>query len=375
MESFLTKYPRGARRRMRNSIVRIGNTIVLDEKAFRVAAHCERLRLYRSESILSLLIIERVKAPQSGDQLEKLESQQAESIKRILEDHLAPIDKAGMLYDGSIAVLLPNLCFDEAYELAGEIEKDCSELHCEVEIRISTFPEDDFSDELGWDEVPSDVMESRQVPVSPENAWAVFAVPMPTWKRVLDLFVASIVLMLVSPLLILCMLLIRLNSPGHPIFAQKRTGHGGKAFMIYKLRTMRLDAEKQVDELRKMSEQDGPAFKLRDDPRITFVGRFLRKLSIDELPQLWNVIRGDMSLVGPRPLPTKESAKLAFWQRERLDVTPGITGLWQVSGRNKIKFDDWMRFDIEYARELSFKSDVKILMQTIPAVVFCRGAS
>ena len=143
---------------------------------------------------------------------------------------------------------------------------------------------------------------------------------------------------------------------------------------MYKLRTMTLDAEERQADLQPRSEADGPVFKLADDPRAIPFGRFLRTSSIDELPQFWNVLKGDMSLVGPRPLPCHESDACLPWQRARLDVTPGITGLWQVSGRSHVPFAPWIRMDLEYARTRSPLRDLALLAKTIPAVLFRRGS-
>jgi lipopolysaccharide/colanic/teichoic acid biosynthesis glycosyltransferase len=149
----------------------------------------------------------------------------------------------------------------------------------------------------------------------------------------------------------------------------------GRRFWFYKFRSMVVDAEARKAELQHMNEMDGPVFKIKEDPRITGLGKFLRKTSIDELPQLWNVVKGDMSLVGPRPLPTYEVEKFEPWQRRRMSMRPGITCLWQVSGRNQVtKFEDWMRLDLEYVDRWSLALDAKILLRTIPAVLGARGA-
>jgi lipopolysaccharide/colanic/teichoic acid biosynthesis glycosyltransferase len=149
---------------------------------------------------------------------------------------------------------------------------------------------------------------------------------------------------------------------------------GGRSFTIYKIRTMVPDAEAQKLKLRGHNEQDGPAFKIKDDPRVTRIGKFLRKTSIDELPQLWNVLRGDMTLVGPRPLPVTESNACEGWQRRRLDVTPGLTCIWQVKGRSRVSFAEWVRMDVAYIRRRTIWHDVSILAQTVPAVLLRRGA-
>ena len=203
---------------------------------------------------------------------------------------------------------------------------------------------------------------------------SLLARPMPLWKRIIDITGAAIALVLLSPVMLIAALAVKLTSRGPIIFKQRRAGLGGKPFTIYKFRTMCTDAEAQKSDLRTQSEQDGPAFKLTNDPRITTPGKFLRMTSIDELPQLWNVIRGDMSLVGPRPLPIDESNNCDLWHRRRLEVTPGLTCIWQIEGRSRVSFDEWMRMDARYIRRRRLAHDLWLLIKTIPAVVFSRGA-
>ena len=198
--------------------------------------------------------------------------------------------------------------------------------------------------------------------------------PLPLWKRAIDLALAGFALTLASPILAIAALAIRLSSPGPILFRQKRAGLGGKPFTIFKFRTMCIDAEQKKAALRHRSEQDGPAFKIRHDPRITRVGRFLRETSLDELPQLWNVIRGDMSLVGPRPLPLDESQQCDVWHRRRLDVTPGLTCIWQVKGRSRVTFTEWIRMDRTYIGRRSLWNDLKLILMTVPSVLLRRGA-
>lgn len=198
--------------------------------------------------------------------------------------------------------------------------------------------------------------------------------PLPWWKRAIDVVGASFGLLMASPIMAAAALAIRLDSKGPVVFTQPRAGLGGKPFRIYKFRTMIPDAEAKRAKLAKENEQDGPAFKIKDDPRITKVGKFLRKTSIDELPQLWNVLRGDMTLVGPRPLPVNESDACEGWQRRRLDVTPGLTCIWQVKGRSRVSFAEWVRMDVTYIRRRTIWHDLSILFQTIPAVLLRRGA-
>jgi lipopolysaccharide/colanic/teichoic acid biosynthesis glycosyltransferase len=199
--------------------------------------------------------------------------------------------------------------------------------------------------------------------------------PMPTWKRTLDLVGAAVIFTMFLPVMAVIAALMKLSSPKDPVFfSQDRAGLGGKPFKIHKFRTMVVGAEAKLRELRKLSEQDGPAFKLKNDPRITPLGKLLRKTSLDELPQLWNVIKGDMSLVGPRPLPLEEARKCLQWQRRRLDVTPGLTCIWQVKGRSTVSFAEWIRMDVEYIRRRTIVHDLSLLLMTVPAVLMRRGA-
>lgn len=193
-------------------------------------------------------------------------------------------------------------------------------------------------------------------------------------KRVLDLTIVTLALPVLLPSFVLCALLITLESPGGPIFfTQARTGKGGRPFRMYKFRTMVPNAEELKKELAHLNELQWPDFKITNDPRVTRVGRFLRKTSLDELPQLLNVILGDMSLVGPRP--TSFSAQTyALWQTERLDVMPGVTGLWQLFGRGTTEFTDRLRLDIAYIEHQCLWLDIQILLRTIPAVLRGRGA-
>jgi exopolysaccharide biosynthesis polyprenyl glycosylphosphotransferase len=194
-------------------------------------------------------------------------------------------------------------------------------------------------------------------------------------KRVLDVVVATLAIIVFAPVLLATAIAIRLESRGPVLFKQVRSGRNGRKFVMYKFRSMCTDAEKRLAELQHLNEMDGPVFKIKHDPRITRVGRFIRKTSIDELPQLFNVLFGDMSLVGPRPpLPT-EVAQYEAWQRRRLSVRPGITGMWQVSGRNAIDFSKWMELDLEYIDRWSLWLDVQILFRTVPAVLLRSGAS
>jgi lipopolysaccharide/colanic/teichoic acid biosynthesis glycosyltransferase len=193
-------------------------------------------------------------------------------------------------------------------------------------------------------------------------------------KRLLDILGASACLVLSSPLLLLAALAIKLESRGPVFYKSTRIGRGGRPFTFYKLRSMVNGADRHRHHLTHLNEADGPVFKITNDPRVTRVGRFLRSSSIDEIPQFFHVLSGDMSLVGPRPPIPEEVAQYEPWQLRRLDVRPGLTCLWQISGRSRIGFQEWMRLDLEYIKRQSAALDAKILLRTIPAVLSREGA-
>jgi exopolysaccharide biosynthesis polyprenyl glycosylphosphotransferase len=194
-------------------------------------------------------------------------------------------------------------------------------------------------------------------------------------KRAVDVAIAFVLLVVGLPVVSAIALAIKVSSTGGVLFRQTRCGLNGRRFTLYKFRTMVQDAHGRRQELLHLNEMNGPAFKLRRDPRVTRLGRFLRKFSLDELPQLWNVLRGDMSLVGPRPPIPEEVAQYTRWQRRRLSMKPGLTCLWQISGRNDIDFNRWMELDLEYIDKWTPLLDFKILLKTIPVVLSGRGAS
>jgi lipopolysaccharide/colanic/teichoic acid biosynthesis glycosyltransferase len=193
-------------------------------------------------------------------------------------------------------------------------------------------------------------------------------------KALFDFVASAALLVFSSPLLLLCALAVKVDSKGPVIFRQRRCGKGGKPFSMFKFRTMTEDADQKQAELKKRNDTDGPVFKMVSDPRVTRVGRLLRRTSLDELPQLVNVLRGEMSLVGPRPLAAEEMRYCPAWRDRRLSVKPGITGLWQVSGRSGSKFHDWIRHDIDYVKRQSMALDLWILAKTL-VVVFRRSGA
>jgi len=193
-------------------------------------------------------------------------------------------------------------------------------------------------------------------------------------KRAIDVVASSLGLVALSPLLSLVALAIKLDSPGPVLFRQVRVGKNGKHFVLYKFRSMHEGAEQEQEKLAELNEATGPLFKIRDDPRLTRVGRIIRRMSIDELPQLYNVLRGEMSLVGPRPPIPKEVEAYQDWHKKRLEISPGLTGLWQVSGRSDLTFDEMVLLDIYYIENWSPALDTIITLRTIPRVLFGNGA-
>jgi len=193
-------------------------------------------------------------------------------------------------------------------------------------------------------------------------------------KRLVDITLSIVAIILLAPVFGLIALLIKLTSKGPVFFTQERIGYNRRRFKMIKFRTMINGAEKMQDELQALNEADGPAFKISNDPRVTKIGKWLRKTSLDELPQLFNVLKGDMSLVGPRPLPVRDVDGIdERWQKRRFSMRPGLTCLWQINGRHKVSFDEWMKLDLEYIDRWSIKLDIEILLKTLPTVVKATG--
>ena len=193
-------------------------------------------------------------------------------------------------------------------------------------------------------------------------------------RRGQDIFFSALALLVLFPLMLIVALVIVIDSDGAPIFAQTRCGKGGELFKLYKFRTMCVNAEDMLADLLKHNEMDGPAFKMSNDPRITRVGAFLRKTSLDELPQLWNILKGDMSICGPRPCLEREMEQYTDYQKQRLYITPGLTCYWQIQpDRNSISFDQWVELDIKYIKERSFWVDWKIIFKTVFSVLNMEG--
>ena len=249
-----------------------------------------------------------------------------------------------------------------------------------IESAITILEEQGIMVHLFSDLFPHKLARSRAWEFEGAPLVSLHSAPSISWrteaKRVIDFVGSTILLTILFPLFLLVALATKLDSPGPVFFVQERMGYNKRRFRMIKFRTMTADAEARMKELEHLNEKDGPVFKIRKDPRMTRVGRLLRKLSIDELPQLINVLFGDMSLVGPRPLPMRDVLGLEVaWQKRRFSVKPGLTCLWQVSGRSNLSFEEWMQLDLEYIDRWSLALDCRILLRTIPAILSAEGAT
>jgi exopolysaccharide biosynthesis polyprenyl glycosylphosphotransferase len=274
---------------------------------------------------------------------------------------------------GDVPRLLREQVIDEVLFAVAREELERLEdlfLHCEEEgvrtrVQLQMFPHQDsqvFVEHLG-------AVPLLTFSTTPEDELRLFV------KRLLDAVGAALLLILLSPLLLLLAALVRLSSPGPVLYRQERCGLGGRRFTLAKFRSMVADAEQRQAGLAAFNEADGPVFKMRNDPRVTPMGRWMRRLSLDELPQLWNILRGDMSFVGPRPPLASEVEQYERWQRRRLRMRPGLTCLWALEGRSDLSFSRWMELDMAYIDNWSLWLDLKILLKTIPWVLLGRGAA
>ncbi len=321
----------------------------------------EQARTDRGADPFALLVL----APPRGANVAETMQCVAEAVRK----RIRVTDEAGWLDHAAIGILLPSTPAQGAWTLADDI---CLSLPLDVELpvcRVYVYPPPRTPRANG-----EHAAEDRQAGGSPVGTLDnLLAVGLPLWKRGLDVIVSSLALLLLAPLLAVVALAVKLTSPGPVFFRQLRSGLGGRPFVCLKFRTMVVDAENRKADLMARNEQDGPAFKIRNDPRITRLGKFLRQTSIDELPQLWNVLCGEMTLVGPRPLPVAEAEACRGWLRRRQDVTPGLTCIWQVHGRSKVSFIEWVRMDLRYSRSRSLWHDLKLIVQTVPAMLVRRN--
>jgi exopolysaccharide biosynthesis polyprenyl glycosylphosphotransferase len=273
-------------------------------------------------------------------------------------------DLERILREEVVDVVFVTLPIKSYYSKIEEIIRICEKVGVEVEI-----PVDLFSLKLARSYISNyDNLQCISFYTGPKMAWGGLA------KRLVDVVIASTLLVLSIPLFVIVSVLIKASSKGPLFFTQQRVGYNGRLFKLIKFRTMVENAEALKKDIMALNEMDGPVFKIKNDPRITKIGRFLRKTTIDEFPQLINVLRGDMSLVGPRPPVPEEVNQYDLEDRRRLSVIPGITCIWQVSGRNEIPFEKWMELDRQYIDEWSLWLDIKILAKTLPAVLSRKGA-
>lgn len=354
---------------------------LLDEKAFQFQIEKERCRAERRGIEFSLIYFE---SPQ-----QVLSVEQLEQLNQLFRDELRITDDVGLI-NNCLSVLLPDTPADGAVKVATTLTEIASNNQITLVPRISCYPDDnkDQHDKDQHDDHSNGALIDRDQQTYPstfgrsqlETARSIrpeslqFSMPVSIWKRLFDVVVSSFALAVFSPVMLVAAILIKLTSKGPVLFVQLREGKDGVPFRIYKFRTMILDAESWKENLMNQNEQDGPAFKIKDDPRLTKIGKWLRKSCVDELPQLMNVLKGEMSMVGPRPLPVNESQQCTLWQRRRLEVLPGMTGIWQAAGVRDIPFDDWMRMDLEYLKKQDIGFDIKLLVKTAKIAVLQRGS-
>jgi lipopolysaccharide/colanic/teichoic acid biosynthesis glycosyltransferase len=291
---------------------------------------------------------------------------------KILGSRLRSTDEVGWFDDQQVGVVLPATPAAGAWKVADDVCLKFPENTPPPICSVYSFPSDKSHGGEAFASMPGSEPDQRDKRTY--DLEVLFLQPIPVWKRAVDVTGAAAGLILLAPVFAAIAAAVRISSQGPVFFHQPRSGRGGQPFVMYKFRTMSADAQARKAELLPFNEQDGPAFKVREDPRVTAIGRLLRGTSLDELPQLWNVLKGDMSLVGPRPLPCEETDACETWHRQRLDVTPGLTCIWQVKGRSMVPFADWIRMDLQYIRSRSPWQDLKLLVLTIPAVILRKGA-
>jgi lipopolysaccharide/colanic/teichoic acid biosynthesis glycosyltransferase len=362
---------------------------ILPEAVFRKLVNRERARSDRSGRPFSVVVIHLLET-----RLARLYA-----VPSLILSCTRETDDIGWFGDEEVSVLLPETdrvgadltavkvrdAFDKAgcaaairhytYQPLCESPDVCGRVHCGGDCTSHGHARGEMIVAGSEDSAPDGPTGFRDPGAdAPRGLSRMFLSPPPFWKRLMDVLGAGVLLILLSPLMIGAAIMVRLSSPGPIIFRQKRAGLGGKPFWFYKFRTMYIDAEQRKQELMHLNEAQGPVFKIANDPRVTPIGRNLRRMSIDELPQLWNVLKGDMSLVGPRPPTMDEIDKYTPWQRRRLEVQGGLTCIWQVSGRCLIPFEEWMRMDLRYSRKISPINDLSLLFKTVGAVLSRRGA-
>lgn len=307
----------------------------------------------------------------------------------LLNQRLRLTDERGLMPEGRLGLMLPHTDRDGALVVLNDVVELASKngIYCSAD--VTTYPSSDdrqdSSENRDHQDMNSDAGNSgvgEELPVGGDEAMHFGAVrgvatiasqaTYPLWKRAMDIGGALAGLVLAAPVIAAAGVAIKWNSRGPVFYKQYRTGHHGRKFVMFKLRTMIVNADQEKSRLCDLNERDGPAFKMQNDPRVTKVGRFLRAAAIDELPQLWNVLIGDMALVGPRPLPCHEAEACQPWQWRRHESKPGLTCTWQIAKSRKISFDDWMRMDLRYGVRPHFFGDFRLILSTAIAMVLGR---
>lgn len=359
----------------------------------------EKVRADRAQRPMSLVLLE-VAA-------ERWDTMSPTALSRQLHERVRLTDEVGWFDAKTLGIILPDTPAEGAQALAQSLASTLGDSSQGLRWRIHTYPDDWYdtgdpnpssgaSDARGFgasretttrgaslerrassverDDGPRTRRSRPHVERAAVPLDAPFFRTVSPFRRAIDVAVSLTALVVLAPVMAAAAIAVRASSPGPILFRQQRAGLGGRPFAFYKFRTMRDGSDAEKARLLAFNEQSGPVFKMTNDPRITSIGKFLRRTSIDELPQLWNVLRGDMTLIGPRPPIPSEVAEYQLWQRGRLDMPAGLTCLWQVSGRSDVQFDDWVRMDIRYGRRPSVWTDLRILLKTFPAVLTCRGA-
>ncbi len=350
-----TKSGRHWRREFPRQVCR--ELIAADE--FRQLCDYERVRADRAVGVFSLISL--------NFPTRRSLAKNSDTLGNVVAERIRDIDEVGYLANDKVGLLAPHTSSHGARVLATDVISRFPESMPKPTIEVFEYKAEAWSDRQNGIGQRKEQPQTREPLVTVTNAdiAGVLAESVPAWKRSMDVIGAIGGLIVLSPLFLLIAAAIKLTSRGPVFFAQQRTGRGGRAFAMYKFRSMVVDAEGKRDELLHLNEQDGPAFKIQHDPRITRIGHWLRRASLDELPQLLNVLKGDMSFVGPRPLPCHETAQCEPWQRRRLAVTPGITCIWQVQNRaTPVPFAEWMRMDIRYAKSISLRGDLQLFWKT-----------
>jgi lipopolysaccharide/colanic/teichoic acid biosynthesis glycosyltransferase len=290
-------------------------------------------------------------------------------IAQVLDGRVRESDIAGWFSGDVIGIILPDTDAAGAWKLAEDLHAAFAQRQISAKFQVYVYPSLESGESSPLSDPDSAVADSLSSDRPVQPLAMLFVQKLPLWKRTIDIVGAIVGLIVALPVMLLAAMAIKLTSRGPIFFAQRRDGLGGQDFWIYKFRTMVVDAEAVKSALRHRSEQDGPAFKLKNDPRVTRVGRLLRRTCVDELPQMWNVLRGDMSIVGPRPMCSQEARHCSAWERRRLEVTPGLTCIWQVHGGTKVTFREWMRMDLRYARSRTLLKDLRLIILTVPSVI------